>query len=167
LRLRTCPRHAARTCTTTSRPPNSAPSERVKLIVDEEGAGDVGSRFAAARPAITSAITYPEASSALGRRARRAGGEDVPLDEWIAALDARWHRVLAVHASSQPAGMLALKHGLRGMDAVQLGSAIRTRERLREQGEEHQLLFATFDQRELEAAEREGFATLSDPSALE
>ena len=59
--------------------------------------------------------------------------------------------------------MLALKHGLRGMDAVQLGSAIRTRERLREQGEEDQLLFAAFDRRLLEAAEREGFATLGGP----
>jgi uncharacterized protein len=135
----------------------------VKLVVDEEGADDARSWFAEARPAITSVITYPEACSALGRRARQAGRGDVPIDAWIAALNARWHRVLAVHANSHPAGMLALKHGLRGMDAVQLGAAIRTRERLREQGEENQLLFAAFDHRLLEAAEAEGFATLGGP----
>lgn len=136
----------------------------VKLVIDEEGADAARSWFAEAGPAITSVITYPEACSALGRRARQAGEGGMLLDEWIAALDARWHRVLAVHASSQPAGVLALKHGLRGMDAIQLGSAMRTRARLRQQGEEDQLLFATFDRRLLEAAEREGFATLGGPT---
>jgi predicted nucleic acid-binding protein len=137
----------------------------VKLVIHEDGAEEARSWFAQAGPAITSVITYPEACSALSRRARRSDGRDARLDQWIAELDARWHRVVAVEATSRPAGGLALKHGLRGMDAVQLGSAMRTRERLREQGAEAQLLFAAFDRRLLEAAEREGFATLGGPLA--
>ena len=135
----------------------------VKLIVDEDGANDARSWFEEAGPAISSVITYPEACAALSRRAREPGRRGARVEAWIEALDARWSRVLAVQVTAQPAGMLALRHGLRGMDAVQLGSAIRTRERLREQGAQAQLLFASFDRRLLEAAEREGFATLGGP----
>jgi predicted nucleic acid-binding protein len=135
----------------------------VKLIIDEEWADAARSWFAQSGPAITSVITYPEACSALGRRARQSRGRGAPLDEWIAALNARWQRVVAIEAAAQPAGRLALEHGLRGMDAVQLGAAFRLRERLQEQGAEGQLQFAAFDRRLLEAAEREGFATLGGP----
>mgnify|MGYP000872872250 CR=1 FL=1 len=57
-----------------------------------------------------------------------------------------------------PEGLLG-----RCTDAAQLGSAIQTRTRLREQGAQAPLLFAAFDRRLLEAAEREGFATLGGP----
>lgn len=136
----------------------------VKLVLDEDGAADARSWFEGGWPAISSVITYPEACSALGRRAHDEPQSKL-LETWIEQLDACWRRVLSVQVGAELAGRLALRHELRGMDAVQLAAAVRTRERLREQGSQNSLRFASFDRRLLEAAEREGFATLGGPSA--
>jgi hypothetical protein len=135
----------------------------VKLILQEEGAVDARSWFDEAGPAVSSVITYPEACAALGRRARASGGKSPHLEAWIAELEARWRRVVSVRVESQPAGELALRHGLRGMDAVQLAAAVNARERLRRHAEDAELVFAAFDRQLLKAAEREGFATLGGP----
>ena len=50
------------------------------------------------------------------------------------------------------------------MDAIQLATATRVRARLAEQGVDEPLVFACYDRRLLEAAEREGFATLGGPT---
>jgi len=65
-----------------------------------------------------------------------------------------------VRVGAQPAGELALRHGLRGMDSVQLAAAVNVRERLRRHAEGADLVFAAFDRQLLKAAEHEGFATL-------
>jgi len=135
----------------------------VKLILQEEGAVDVRSWFDGAGPAVSSVITYPEASSALGRRARASGRVSPHLEAWIAELEARWRRLVSVRVDPQPAGELALRHELRGMDAVQLAAAVNVRERLRRHADDAEVVFAAFDRRLLEAAEREGFATLGAP----
>jgi predicted nucleic acid-binding protein len=135
----------------------------VKLVLNEVAADAARSWFERSRPAITSVVTYPEACSALKRRSIEAASSDAPLETWLTVLDARWRRVVAVEAAARPAGAMALKHALRGMDALQLGTAIRVRERLEQQGAEEPLVFASFDRRLLEAAEREGFATLGGP----
>jgi predicted nucleic acid-binding protein len=132
----------------------------VKLILQEEGAVDARSWFDEASPAVSSVITYPEACAALGRRARASGPESPQRRAWIAELEARWRRVVSVRVDSRPAGELALRHGLRGMDAVQLAAAVNARERLRRYAEDADLVFAAFDRQLLQAAEREGFATL-------
>jgi predicted nucleic acid-binding protein len=135
----------------------------VKLVIDEEHADEARSWFEESRPAITSVITYPESCSALGRRARQSLEDDSRLEEWLAALNARWSRAVTLEVAPERAGALAAKHGLRGMDAIQLAAAIRVRERLDAQSIDEPLLFATFDRRLLETAEREGFATLGGP----
>lgn len=135
----------------------------VKLILQEEGAVDVRSWFDEAGPAVSSVITYPEACSALGRRARASGRVSPHLEAWIAELEARWRRLVSVRVDPQPAGELALRHDLRGMDAVQLAAAVNVRERLRRYADDAEVVFAAFDRRLLEAAEREGFATLGAP----
>jgi uncharacterized protein len=135
----------------------------VKLILQEEGAVDARSWFDEAGPAVSSVITYPEACAALGRRARASGRESPHLEAWIAELEARWRRVVSVRVEPQPAGKLALRHGLRGTDAVQLAAAVNARERLRRYAEDAELVFAAFDRQLLKAAEREGFATLGRP----
>ena len=61
------------------------------------------------------------------------------------------------------AGRLALSHELRGMDAMQLAAAVTLRERLRAGAADPattDIVFAAFDGRLLDAAEREGFQTL-------
>ena len=135
----------------------------VKLVIDEEHADEARSWFEESRPAITSVITYPESCSALGRCARQSLEDDARLEEWLAALNARWSRAVTLEVAPERAGALATKHELRGMDAIQLAAAVRVRERLDAQSIDEPLLFATFDRRLLEAAEREGFATLGGP----
>jgi predicted nucleic acid-binding protein len=137
----------------------------VKLVLDEEHADQARSWFEVSQPAITSVITYPESCSALGRRARQSSEDDARLEEWLAALSARWSRAVIIEVAPERAGALATKHRLRGMDAIQLATATRVRERLAEQGVDEPLVFACYDRRLLEAAEREGFATLGGPPA--
>ena len=49
------------------------------------------------------------------------------------------------------------------MDAIQLAAAVTLRERLPRRRRTPSVVFAAFDRRLLEAAEREGFATLGGP----
>jgi uncharacterized protein len=140
----------------------------VKLIIDEDGAADARAWFFEAQLAASSVITYPEASSTLGRREREGGSSGTLLRSWVAALEERWRRTLKLSVAERAAGRLAIAHRLRGMDAVQLAAAMTLRERLRAgapgaPGAE--VAFAAFDRRLLEAAEREGFATLGRPLA--
>jgi uncharacterized protein len=135
----------------------------VKLILQEEDAVDARSWFDEAGLAVSSVITYPEACAALGRRTRATQGESPHREAWIAELEARWRRVVSVRVDPQPAGELALRHGLRGMDAVQLAAALNARARLGRHAGDAELVFAAFDRPLLEAAEREGFATLGGP----
>ncbi len=101
----------------------------VKLVIDEDGADLARRWFEEASLATSSVITFPEACSALARRARRTGVDDGRLDEWLSELDARWTRTAHVRVDERVAGRLAIEHSLRGMDAVQLGAAVAVRER--------------------------------------
>ena len=71
---------------------------------------------------------------------------------------------MAVPVAERLAGRLALSRRLRGKDAVQLAAAMTLREHMRlgVPGSEVVVVVA-FDRRLLEAAEREGSATLGDP----
>jgi predicted nucleic acid-binding protein len=138
-------------------------SAYVKLIIDEDGAGQTRALFQQARRAATSVVTYAEASAALSRRDREAGSPAKRLRSWTEALDQSWSNTLAVPVLAKAAGSLAIAHGLRGMDAVQLTAAMTLRERMSSGADEGRVLFAAFDRQLLEAAEREGFATLGRP----
>jgi predicted nucleic acid-binding protein len=135
----------------------------VKLVIDEDGAALARRWFDEASLATSSVITFPEACSALARRAQRVGLVDGRLDEWLSELDARWTRTAHVRVDERVAGRLAIGHSLRGMDAVQLGAAVAVRERAFARSKTAVVKVATFDRRLLEAAEREGFATLGGP----
>ena len=58
---------------------------------------------------------------------------------------------------------MALKHGLRGMDAVQLATAMDLRTQARAHAPASDVVVASYDHRLLEAAEAEGFAILGGP----
>jgi hypothetical protein len=73
---------------------------------------------------------------------------------------------MRVPVTEWTAGRLALSCHLRGMDAVHLAAAVKLRERLSADAPDSilgEVVFATFDRELLEAAEREGFATLGRP----
>ena len=103
-------------------------SALVKLIIREDGTADAVAWFERADLIASSVITYAEACSALGQNDRRRAGTPSRLSEWLIALDEHWREVMRVPVAEWPAGKLALAHGLRGMDAVQLAAAITLRE---------------------------------------
>jgi len=134
----------------------------VKLVVDEDGAEETRRWFDAASLATTSVVTFPEACSALTRRARHDGPASI-LQEWLDALESRWAQTTRVRVDERLAGSLAIRHGLRGMDAIHLAAATGVRERALARSTSASIAVAAFDRRLLEAAEREGFATLGGP----
>jgi len=135
----------------------------VKLVIDEPGAAEARDWFSGTRRAASSVITYPEATAALCRCDREEGPAEARRDAWLAALDDRWRRCVRLPVAEQTAGRLAVTHGLRGMDAIQLAAAVALRARVLEAAPATEVVFATFDRRLLEAAEREGLATLGGP----
>lgn len=138
-------------------------SAYVKLIIDEDGTDETRALFQRARRAASSVVTYPEASAALCRRDREARSPAARLASWVDALDVTWRHTIALPVVPRLAGELAVTHGLRGMDAIQLSAAIALRERDPSGALQAQVVFAAFDRQLLEAAEREGFATLGRP----
>jgi uncharacterized protein len=141
-------------------------SALVKLIVPEDGSPDTIAWFAAAELTATSVITYAEACSALGQNDRRRKSRTPRLGQWLTGLDQHWRDVMKVPVAERVAGELALTHGLRGMDALQLAAAVTLRGELRTRAagrRVQEVVVAAFDRRLLEAAGREGFATLGGP----
>jgi predicted nucleic acid-binding protein len=131
-----------------------------KLVLKEPETAVMRDLFDQADYAVTSVITYPEATSALYRQDRELGPEDQRLVDWIAVLDDRWRRCVRLPVAEQLAGRVVVAHGLRGMDAVQLAAAVTLRARVLEAAPQATVSFATFDRQLLVAAAREGFATL-------
>ncbi len=105
-------------------------SALVKLYVEEEGSEDVDAAVRDASRVATSAVAYPEARAAFARLER---DEDITPRERRAAvedLDADWNLLGVLDQTRDLArfcGRLAQKHGLRGFDAVHLGSAVAVR----------------------------------------
>ena len=112
---------------------------------------------------VSSVITYAEACAALGRAHDRERADASDLGALVAELDAQWRDYLVMPVIERAAGQAALRHSLRGMDAVQLAAALALRTAARQQAPGAEVVFAAFDRRLLEAAEREGFATLGGP----
>ena len=137
----------------------------VKAVLLEPGTSEVDEWFLQAEEVASSVITYAEACAALGRSDRRNGPDPVALRARIEELDAQWNEFVVLPVEERAAGRAALKHSLRGMDAVQLSAAIALRAAAREHAPDAEVVFAAFDRRLLEAAEREGFATLGGPLA--
>jgi len=135
----------------------------VKLVIDEDGAEDVHRWFDVASLATASVIAYAEACAALTRRARQGGSTDA-LTAWLAGVESRWAQMAHVRVDERLAGGLAVRHGLRGMDAIHLAAATTVRERARARSGSSSVAIATFDRELLEAAEHEGFATLGGPT---
>ena len=135
----------------------------VKIPLHEDGTEMVGAWFEQAEQVASSVITYAEACAALGRNDRLRGSDPNALRGQVAELDAQWREFLLLPVSDRAAGRIALEHGLRGMDAVQLAAALALRAGIAEQAPGAVVVFAAFDRRLLEAAEREGFATLGGP----
>lgn len=138
-------------------------SALLKVVLLEVGTDRVRDWLGRAEQVASSVITYAEACAALGRRDRLHGPDRAALQAQLDRLGAQWSELIVVPVDERRAGRVALAHGLRGMDAVQLSAALRLRAGVTKQAPEAEVVFAAFDLRLLEAAEREGFATLGRP----
>lgn len=131
-------------------------SSLLKAYLDEPHANEVEGWVGAAEAVATSRITYPEVASVLARRRANGtltpGGVRLSLD----VLEEDWDRYLVVDLAERLAAGLAVKHVLRGFDAVHLAAAVTLRDAVGEDG----LAFSSFDRRLAQAAADEGLIFL-------
>ncbi len=102
-------------------------SSLLKLVVLESGTEEVQSRLEGADVVATSIIAYPEAHAALARRHREGALTRAEFRTVLERFRDSWVHFLAVLLSpplSMRAGALAIKHRLRGMDAIHLASYV-------------------------------------------
>jgi uncharacterized protein len=96
----------------------------VKLLVDEPGSEEAGRVWARSTSRISSLVLYPEACAALAAAAR-GGRLGAASSHWRPVLDRLWNDVersaLTIDIARH-AGDLAVRHALRGYDAVHLAS---------------------------------------------
>ncbi len=137
----------------------------VKALLFEVGSADVERWYARADEVASSVITYAEACAALSHSARMHRHDTAALSASVAALEAQWDEFFVLPVPERAAGQIALRHGLRGMDAVQLATALELRALASAHSPGVEVVVASYDRRLLEAAEREGFATLGGPLA--
>jgi uncharacterized protein len=135
----------------------------VKTVLLEAGSTDVDRWYERADEVAASVITFAETCAALRRSARMRGDDEATLAASVAVLEAQWDEILVLPVPEREAGQVALKHGLRGMDAAQLATALELRALADAHASGIDVVVASYDRRLLEAAEREGFATLSGP----
>jgi len=138
-------------------------SALVKAVLLEVDTDRVSLWFGRAEQVASSVITYAEACAALARRDHLHGPDPAGLQAQLTTLDAQWAEFLVMPVKGRAAGRVAVEHGLRGMDAVQLSAALALRTKATHYAPDAEVVFATFDRELLEAAEREGFATLGRP----
>lgn len=100
-------------------------SSMLKLYVEENGTKEVQEKSKGSEVVASSVIAYPEAYAALARRHREGALSKVELKIILEQFQETWIDFLTVFVSTSVylrAGTLALKYGLRGMDAIHLAS---------------------------------------------
>ena len=127
-------------------------SALVKLFFREAGSKLVVDLIGKAESVITSQGAYAESCSALARRRR---DKRLTEDEFETAkkhLDEIWPQMDTVMIDEIKAGELAIKHVIRGFDAIHLAAALELRTPA---GEAIETIFCSFDDRRNEAARAE------------
>lgn len=101
-------------------------SSLVKLYIDEPHAEMVRKWVKDAEVIATSRVAYPEAMSALTRRRRTGDIAEAGFKQVRSALTKQWSKFAVLDLDEIKAGNLAVKHGLRGFDAIHLEAALAT-----------------------------------------
>ncbi len=135
-------------------------SALVKLVVEEAGSKLAAELWDGCDAAVSSRLAYPEVKAALA-----AAGRNHDLDQaGQAAAENAWEEywsatrpVELTRAVEQSAGQLAVRHALRGADAVHLASALAV--------SQPGLILAVWDRRLRAGAQAAGLAiTPADPA---
>lgn len=132
-------------------------SSFLKLFFNEEHSEKVRQWIDDAALVSVSRIGYPEAMSAVERRFRAGDLTREDRGRTIRRITEDWNTVLAVDFDEKEAARLALKHGLRALDALHLASA----RLLTAEESEDGVAFSSFDVRLNQAARAEGFHVLT------
>jgi predicted nucleic acid-binding protein len=127
-----------------------------KLYLEEPHSDDVEEWVTAADAVATSRITYAEVASALASRHAAGSLSDLGLRLSLDDLARSWGHYLVVDVAERPAGDLAVRHVLRGFDAVHLAAALTLRDAVGADG----VAVASFDAVLNRAAVREGLIVL-------
>jgi predicted nucleic acid-binding protein len=128
-------------------------SALVKLFFDEAGSNAVVDLVEQADSVITSQVAYAESCSALARRRRDKRLTQEEFNSAKKRLDEIWPQMDTVLIDEIGAGDLAIKHIIRGFDAIHLAAAIELRTI---HDPPLDVTFCSFDDRQNEAALAEG-----------
>lgn len=131
-------------------------SSLAKLYLDEPHSDDVEDWATAADAVATSRVTYAEVASALARRHAAGSLSDLGLRLSLDDLARSWGDYLVVDVAERAAGGLAVRHVLRGFDAVHLAAVLTLRDAVGGDA----VAMASFDTALNQAAVREGLIVL-------
>ena len=132
-------------------------SALVKLFFREAGSKRVVDLVGKADSVITSQVAYAESCSALARRRRDKRLTDDEFETAKKQLDDMWPQMDTVLIDEMKAGELAIKHVIRGFDAIHLAAAIELRSAA---SRPIDVAFCSFDDRQNKAARAEGFIVI-------
>ena len=135
-------------------------SALVPLLVVEAGTAVAGSVLEDDPEMIVWWGTRVECVSALARHAREPGMSSADLarvHERLAGLADRWSEIIATETLRNLAERIVRTHPLRAADALQLAAAL-----VASDGQPHSIPFVSLDERQRDAARREGFSVLPD-----
>jgi predicted nucleic acid-binding protein len=131
-------------------------SSLVKLYIEEDHSDLVREWAEEAEAVATCRVAYPEALSAFARRWDRGDLTDEAFGRARESFHADWNAFLLLPLREHRAGVLAVQHLLRGFDAVHLAAALD----LLHQFRSDDLVFSSFDNALLRAAQTAGLSTL-------
>lgn len=131
-------------------------SSLVKLYVEELHSEDVSKWVKDAEIVATCRVAFPETLSALHRRYRAGDVEKRAFAGLVEGFIDDWKSFAAIDFEEQVAGKLAIKHGLRGFDAIHLSSAGLLKSRLGKTP----MFFSSFDEQLNRAARAERMVVL-------
>jgi uncharacterized protein len=137
-------------------------SALVKRYVKETFSDLVITLWNGAEEIVTSSVAYAETMASFFKKKRECGSGDGVIKEALDSFQKEWLGFIRVEVNDGLNGHIRKvveKHPLRGFDAIHLASALLIQERL--PGE---FTFACFDNRLLEAAEKEGLMVFPSES---
>ena len=127
-------------------------SALVKLFFLEAGSEIVIELVKKADSVVTSQVVYAESCSALVRRKRDKRLTEEEFQKAKKNLDDLWPQMDTVLIDEMEAGELAIKHVIRGFDAIHLAAAVEIRTHA---ARDTKVMFCSFDDRQNAAARSE------------
>ncbi|HYR44216.1 MAG TPA: type II toxin-antitoxin system VapC family toxin [Terriglobia bacterium] len=129
----------------------------VKLFFREAGSKVVVDLVGKADSVITSQVAYAESCSALARRKRDKRLTEEEFETARKHLDETWPQMDTILVDEIKAGELAIKHVIRGFDAIHLAAALELRTI---DDKAIEVTFCSFDDRQNDAARAEDLAVV-------